>query len=177
MNTTAEIPSIPTSVLPMPHAPSTLEEAGLSLDLVLQLALKTMHFAGDLTGAQLGQRLGLNFSVIEPAIDALKVARHVEIIGGGMVGRAAYRYRISDAGRARAALFLETNRYVGVAPVPFDQYRRYMVAFSQAVPRIAAVPAGEPQEPGRGDQHPDRGDRPDRGAGGEPAAWRAHRPE
>jgi predicted ATPase with chaperone activity len=121
----------------MPNAPATLEEAGLSLDLVLQLSLKTLHFAGDLTGAQLGQRLGLNFSVIEPAVDALKSQRHVEIIGGGMLGRAAYRYRITDAGRARAALFLETNRYVGVAPVPFDQYRRYMLAFSQAVPRTA----------------------------------------
>jgi predicted ATPase with chaperone activity len=129
-------PAPPLSV-EMPQAPTTLDEAGLSLDLVLQLALKTLHFAGDLTGGQLGQRMGLNFSVIEPALDELKAQRHVEIAGGAMVGRAAYRYRITDAGRARAALFLETNRYVGVAPVPFDQYRRYMLAFGKAIPRTA----------------------------------------
>ena len=43
-----------------------------------------------------------------------------------MVGRASYRYRITDGGRARAVLFLEDNHYVGVAPVPVAEYRRYM---------------------------------------------------
>ena len=33
-------------------------------------------------------------------------------------------------------LFLEQNRYVGVAPVPFRQYERYMRAFDeQSTPR------------------------------------------
>ena len=53
-----------------------------------------------------------------------------------MMGRASYRYRITDAGRARAALFLETNHYVGVAPVPLEQYRRYMLRFRRS-PRRA----------------------------------------
>src|SRR4051812_16951426 len=95
-----------------PVAPATLEESGLSLDMLLQLALKTLHFSGDLTGSELAQRLGVNFSVIEPAVDFLKSQRQMEIIGGGAMGRAAYRYRITDAGRARAALFLEANQYV-----------------------------------------------------------------
>jgi predicted ATPase with chaperone activity len=43
-----------------------------------------------------------------------------------MLGSPAYRYRITDAGRVRAAMFLEQNHYVGKAPVPLDQYRRYM---------------------------------------------------
>ena len=118
-------------------APSTPEEAGLSVDLLIQLALKTLHFAGELSGAELSRRLGLNFSVVEQALDFLKAQRQVEIAGGTMVGRASYRYRISDAGRARAALFLESNHYVGVAPVPFDQYRRYMLEFQKAAPQIA----------------------------------------
>ncbi len=37
-------------VLVHPSAPTTLEASGLSLDLVLQLALKTLHFAGELLG-------------------------------------------------------------------------------------------------------------------------------
>ena len=81
--------------------------------------------------------MGLNFSVIEPAIDFLKSQRQVEIAGGSMVGRASYRYRITDAGRARAALFLETNQYVGVAPVPFEQYRQYMLGFQKTAPHSA----------------------------------------
>src|SRR5215831_8361869 len=109
-----------------PIAPTTLEESGLSLDLILQLALKTLHFSGDLTGSELANRLGLNFAVIEPAVDLLKAQHQVEIVGGGALGRAAYRYRITDAGRARALLFLDSSQYVGIAPVSFKEYRRYM---------------------------------------------------
>ncbi len=118
---TLQAPPLP--AMDMPLAPTTIEESGLSLDLLLQLVLKTLHFAGELTGTELGQRLGLNFSVIEPAVDLLKEQRQVEIAGGAMVGRASYRFRITDAGRVRAALFLESNHYVGVAPVPLEQYR------------------------------------------------------
>ncbi len=121
----------------MPMAPRTPEEAGLSLDLLIQLALKTLHFAGELSGGELARRLGLSFSVMEPALDFLKGQRQVEIAGGSMMGRASYRFRISDAGRARATLFLETNHYTGVAPVPFDQYIRYMKSFLENAPRSA----------------------------------------
>jgi predicted ATPase with chaperone activity len=124
-------------VLPMPLAPTTSQEAGLSVDLLIQLALKTLHFSGELTGADLAKRMGLNFSVIAPALDQLKLQRQVEIAGGTMIGRASYKYRITDMGRARAALFLETNQYVGAAPVPFEQYRRYMQQFMEAAPRSA----------------------------------------
>ena len=127
----------PADAADMPTAPSTYQEAGLTLDLLIQLALKTLHFAGELTGGDLARRLGVNFSVIEPALEALKTQRQVEIGGGTMVGRASYRYRITDAGRQRAALFLESNHYVGVAPVPFDQYQRYMRSFAITAPRSA----------------------------------------
>jgi predicted ATPase with chaperone activity len=128
----------PLRALPsLPAAPTTLEEAGLSLDMLVQLSLKTLHFAGELSGAELGKRLGLSFSVVAPALEALKVQRQVQIIGGTMVGRASYVYRITDSGRERAALFLESNHYVGVAPVPFEQYRQYMLSYERAVPRCA----------------------------------------
>ena len=136
MTTTGEIQDVNASTL-MPSAPITYQEAGLSLDLLIQLSLKTLHFAGELTGADLSRRLGVTFSVIEPALEVLKAQRQIEIGGGTMVGRASYRYRITDAGRQRAVLFLESNHYVGVAPVPFDQYQRFMRAFAQTAPRSA----------------------------------------
>src|SRR5262249_33280448 len=115
----------------------TLEESGLTLDMLIQLSLKTLHFAGELSGAELGKRLGLNFSVVSPALEALKAQRQVQITGGTMVGRASYVYRITDSGRERAALFLQSNHYVGFAPVPFDQYRQYMLNYEKAAPRCA----------------------------------------
>ena len=93
---------------------------------MLQLALKTLHFAGELTGTALADRLGVPFSVIEPALDLLKAMHHCEIVGGALVGGASFRYRITDAGRVSAALFLDQNGYVGIAPVPIGQYQEYM---------------------------------------------------
>ena len=100
-------------VVPFPASAQTLEESGLSLDLVLQLTLKSLHFAGELTGSDLSRRLGLEFPVIAPALELLKGQHQIAIVGGGFVGGAWYRYRITDAGRTRAALFLETSHYVG----------------------------------------------------------------
>jgi predicted ATPase with chaperone activity len=122
----------------LPLAPTTIEEAGLTLDLIDQLALKVLYFAGELTGAELARRLGLNFSVVAPAIDALKAQRHVQIAGGTMLGRASYLYRITDRGRERAALFLQSNPYVGPAPVPIEKYRQYMRNFEKTVSRSAS---------------------------------------
>ena len=121
-----------------PLAPSTLEQTGLNADLVQQLVMKTLYFGGELPGTELAKRLGLSFSVFEPSLEFLKNQRWCEISGGSVFGGASYRYRITDAGRSRAALSLEQNQYVGVAPVPLGQYRRYMLDFKQAVPLHAS---------------------------------------
>src|SRR6476660_5489849 len=126
-----------TRILPHPPAPTTLEEAGLSLDIVIQLVLKTLHFTGELAGSELAHRLGLRFSVIEPALTLIKSQHQVEVAGGAMIGGPSYRYRITDAGRTRAQLFLETNHYVGAAPVPLAQYRRYMAEYKLRAPATA----------------------------------------
>jgi predicted ATPase with chaperone activity len=132
----SEAAAVPT-VLPHPSAPLLFEETGLSLDLLLQLALKHMHFAGELTGSELARRLGLRFTAIEPAVHALKHQHQIEIVGGSMVGPASYRYRITDAGRTRVTIFLEHNQYVGFAPVPLARYTDYLKAWKQAAPRSA----------------------------------------
>jgi predicted ATPase with chaperone activity len=134
---TTDTPLSPARLSELPPAPTTPEEAGLSLDLLIQLALKTLHFAGELSGAELAARMGLNFSVVEPALEFLKSQHQVEIAGGTMLGRASYRFRITDSGRVRAALFLESNHYVGHAPVPFEQYQRYILDLQKRVPRTA----------------------------------------
>jgi hypothetical protein len=121
-----------------PLAASTLEQTGLNADLVQQLLIKTLYFGGELSGTDLAKRLGLSFSVFESSLDFLKNQRWVEISGGSVFGSASYRYRITDAGRSRAALSLEQNQYVGVAPVPLAQYTKYMLAFKHAVPLRAS---------------------------------------
>jgi predicted ATPase with chaperone activity len=118
-----------------PAAPRTLEDAGLSIDMVTQLVLKLLHFGADYSGVEMARRIGLEFPVIEPVLESLKRTHQVEVFGGGGIGAASYQYRISDAGRRRALLFLEQNHYVGVAPVPLKQYRDYMTAFQKVAPK------------------------------------------
>jgi predicted ATPase with chaperone activity len=121
-----------------PAAPATLDQTGLNSDLVEQLLLKTLYFGGELSGLELAKRLGLAFSVFEPALEFLKQQRWCEVSGGSAFGSASFRYRITDGGRARAKLALDQNQYVGVAPVPLQQYQQYMLAFKRAFPLEAS---------------------------------------
>jgi hypothetical protein len=129
------MPAIDFHALVTLPAPRNLKESGLTLDLLVQLLLKALHFAGELSGVELADRLGLGFSVIEPGIDALKAQHLCEIVGGTSLGAPSYRYRISVLGRERAAMFLGLNMYSGTAPVPIDQYIRYMSSFQTSTPK------------------------------------------
>ncbi|MCC7178306.1 MAG: ATP-binding protein [Acidobacteria bacterium] len=122
---------------PFPLAPHTLEDTGLSFDLLEQLVLKSLHFSGELTGSELARRLGLQYSAIVPVLEHIKHQYLVEVLGSGLVAGPAYVYRITDAGRQRALLFLEQSHYVGAAPVPFAEYEAYMRAFMAVLPRAA----------------------------------------
>jgi predicted ATPase with chaperone activity len=118
--------------LAAPKAPKTLDEAGLSRDLVTQLILKTLHLSGELTGTELARRLGLPFFAFESILSVIKQQHQCEISGGAL-GSPTYRYRITDIGRARAMLFMEHNHYVGYAPVPLRQYCEYMATFKKSL--------------------------------------------
>jgi predicted ATPase with chaperone activity len=139
MAVTTRIPAIAVSTdqrIDLP-APRTIEETGLPADLITTLAAKVLHLGHELTATEISHRLGLAFSVIEPALEALTTQHHAAIVGGALVGRASYRYRITEAGRARASASLADNPYVGPAPVPVSQYRDYMAAFSHTANRKA----------------------------------------
>lgn len=122
-------------------APATLADTGLSEDLVTQLVIKLLHFNADCVGVEIARRLGLEFAVIEPILETLKRSRHCEVLGGGALGAPSFRYRITDAGRQRAQLCLESSSYVGAAPVPLSQYREYMTMFRQATKRVVTPAA------------------------------------
>jgi hypothetical protein len=128
---TATATMIPTPLCPT--APATLAEAGLTHELVMQLLLKHLNFGADVTGQDLGRKLGLEFTVIEPVLEHLRFAHLCEVAGSAMVGGPSFRYRITDEGRRRALLYLEQSQYVGAAPVPLAQYREYLNAHGKAV--------------------------------------------
>lgn len=119
----------------LPLAPATREETGLSFEAVTNLVLKTLHRWTELTGTEVGRRLALHFSIVEPSLELLKTQRHCEIAGGPMFGGPSFRYRLTDAGHKHAAAVTANNQYTGVAPVSVAQYRNYADQFRRTVPR------------------------------------------
>ncbi|MEQ1897747.1 MAG: ATP-binding protein [Vicinamibacterales bacterium] len=101
---TTETPATtdPTAAL-HPLAPMTLEQAGLRIDMVMQLVLKNLYFAGELSGLELAHRLGLAFSVLEPALDQIKRLQECEITG--MIGGESYGRRITTPSPASLGIF------------------------------------------------------------------------
>lgn len=114
----------------LPAAPRDLAETGLSADLVLQIVTKTLHLAGELSGTELSDRLGVSFQIVEPALALLKREHHCEISSGAVLGGPSFRYRLTDTGRVRAALFMEHDHYVGALPVPLAQYTQSIEHFA-----------------------------------------------
>lgn len=107
----------------IPPVPRSLEETGLSLTFLADLALKILYNAGYLTGGQLADRLRLPYTgVTEAILEFLKREQLVEIQGTRGVGEQAYQYALTVRGRDRAREALERSQYAGPAPVPLPAY-------------------------------------------------------
>ncbi len=120
----------------VPRAPTTVEETGLSFDLLQQLVLKTLHVRGEQSAAALSQRLGVVHSVLEPVLHHMKQSYLSEVWGGGTLGGPSYVYRVTQAGRERALMALSQSQYIGTAPVPFPQYAQYMHDYARLAPLV-----------------------------------------
>jgi len=107
---------------PFPPAPTSVEETGLPPELLVQLLVKTLFTAGELTEASAGAQLKLPYAVMKELFTLLGRDKLVEVRGHGEPLGVLYRYGLTDAGRHRAQAYMEVNRYVGPAPVPIAQY-------------------------------------------------------
>ncbi|MGB2694943.1 MAG: ATP-binding protein [Dehalococcoidia bacterium] len=99
-----------------------VEETGIDLALLVELALKTIYFAGRPSGRQLAEQLALSFQVTEEVITFLRREQAIEVVGSLGVGEQAYQYGLSNRGIQKAEDALSRNQYVGPAPVPYSLY-------------------------------------------------------
>lgn len=116
---------------PVPPAPATIADTGLSADLISQLMVKAL-FTGELAGLALADRLRLPYALLEPLIEALRAERLIEVRGATGTGTAGFRFVLTDLGRDRARQYLDANQYVGAAPVPLAAYVANMNALLKA---------------------------------------------
>jgi predicted ATPase with chaperone activity len=102
--------------------PTTIEETGLELSMLVDLTLKTIYFYGRPSGRVLSEQLCLSFPVMTELITFLRREQVVEVVGSAGVGEQAYQYSLSDRGRKKAEEALARSQYVGPTPVPFELY-------------------------------------------------------
>jgi len=109
--------------IPLPPEPQTVEQTGLTLGFLADLALKTLYLRGQMSMADLASALGLSIQgVTDKIMDFLKTERLVEIRGGAGISSASYQFVIVDRGSEKAQEALARSQYVGKAPVPLATY-------------------------------------------------------
>jgi predicted ATPase with chaperone activity len=108
---------------------TSLEETGLSVLWLQDLALKILYQQGYLTGFKIAEAMALPFSgIVDQLLEALKREKFIEIKTSQMgLGEGAYQYAITGAGIARAREALERSQYAGPAPVPIEKYNESVI--------------------------------------------------
>jgi predicted ATPase with chaperone activity len=104
---------------------SKVEETGLNMLWLQDLALKILYFQGALTGFKIAEEIALPFSgVVDQVLTVLKRDKLVETLSSQMggLGEGAYQWAITGNGSARAREALERSQYAGPAPVPLQAY-------------------------------------------------------
>lgn len=103
-----------------PSEPTSLSDAGVPTSLVESLITKRLGVAGQTSGRQLANDIRLPFAVVEPILQNLRV-RQV-IVHRGSAPLNDYSYALTDTGRDRARLAMESCAYIGPTPVPLVEY-------------------------------------------------------
>jgi predicted ATPase with chaperone activity len=123
---------------PTPPPPESLEEAGLSEEFLAGLAIKALHHLGSAAGVDLAELLALPFPLLDDLIEQLQERRFVQVLATKGPTRAEYVFSLTGEGRKRAAEELELSRYVGPAPVPFEDFCRWIELQTIEGTRISA---------------------------------------
>lgn len=101
--------------------PKKLRDTGLSLDHVCDLLSKHFLNWGALTLSELVEKLMLPGTVLDEALQFLRIEGRIEVLGASL-DRDGLRYQLTEKGRGAALQALMRNGYVGPAPVPVEQY-------------------------------------------------------
>jgi predicted ATPase with chaperone activity len=121
-----------------PKEPKTLEDTGLRMGLLSDIALKHLYYAGTATGMEVGLELRLPWSgVMEHVIDFVAQEKLVDLRGGKGFGRASVDFVLTEKGREYARDALARNTYVGPAPVPIEQYNALVTLQTQENPVVS----------------------------------------
>jgi hypothetical protein len=107
-----------------PEAPKTIEATGLDGVELLKLMIKDMYVGSRELGQQLADDLGVTSHVVRELVQMAVTRKLVEPLGTTGKAVIELRYALTDTGRRWAIESLEQCRYVGVAPVPLEEFQQ-----------------------------------------------------
>ncbi len=102
--------------------PESIEDTGISSAIIEHLILKYLYFRGELLGREIGNSIGLPFSLLDEILETMKRQHVVGVKKSLGMGNMSGVFALTEAGRTLAREFLEDNQYAGRAPVPLSQY-------------------------------------------------------
>jgi len=103
-----------------PHVPTDLNQTGLHEKLIEDLIFKLLNSRGVMTGRQIADDICLPFKIIEKILLDLK--RQLFLAYRSDSGINDFVYMLTEQGRTKAMIAVESSAYVGPAPVPYDEY-------------------------------------------------------
>jgi predicted ATPase with chaperone activity len=106
----------------VPPVPESIAETGVAPAILEQLILKYLYFRGELVGREIGNLIGLQFSLIDEILETMKRQHFVAVRKSLGMGNMSGIFALTEAGRNLAREHLENNQYAGPAPVPLYQY-------------------------------------------------------
>jgi energy-coupling factor transporter ATP-binding protein EcfA2 len=120
-----------------PTVVTRVEDTGLSLLWLQDLALKIFYFRGYLTGFRAAELMALSFTgIVDQILEALKRDKLIEVKSQTGIGDGAYQYAITGQGMVRAREALERSQYAGPAPVPLGDYNAAIRKQARARPTV-----------------------------------------
>lgn len=102
--------------------PRSVEEVGIDLERLADLALKTFFVVGRMSSGDLADHMKLPVFVAQEVIDYLRRAKLADSVAGLDPSERIQRYTLTGNGSEKAYDLLQRNRYVGPTPVPLETY-------------------------------------------------------
>ncbi|MBU1109364.1 MAG: hypothetical protein KKB51_21975 [Candidatus Riflebacteria bacterium] len=107
----------------IPPEAKTLHDLKIDPDIITDLIVKELFVHGKKVPRRLAKDLKINTEIVQQTINELKKLEIVGMVGGSGMGT-DYQYGLYPKGTERARNLLERDKYLGAAPVSFDEYIR-----------------------------------------------------
>ncbi len=122
-------------VYAFPPMPETFEDLGLPKGLLIQLLLKHSFYRDSVSAREMSHDLKIPRRHVDELFSYLKGQGYVQVKARDALSQPKQialdiRYALTDAGKIYAEQCLESNRFVGPAPVPIEDYWDWVEAQS-----------------------------------------------